>query len=206
MTTSTTPLAALVTQVIGKKEGNKRVEVGKVQIPVPTLKDFGLDVEPVKVLEDGRAEYATDAQNWLYTQILQGAVKKARNSLESGTVDFKAGYDKFADTLESLCAPSVNGGNAEAALAITEFKKAFKEWLAGQGIAANAQAFLNAQVANPKGLAMQSDAIRGKVEARISSFVEENAETELLAKQTVVNYITKLVDACESEEIDLDDL
>lgn len=199
-------ISTLVSIIIGKKEGNKRVEVGKIDVPVPTLKDFGIDVEPEKFEEDGRAVYGTDAQNWLYNAILQGATKKARNSLEAGSVSFKAGFDKFADTLEDLCAPAANGGNPEAALAITEFKNEFKKYLAGLGLAARAQDLINAQVASPKALALQPEAIRSKILVRIEGFVEAYEESELMQKSAVVNYLNKLVGACESEEVDLDDL
>lgn len=206
MTTSKTTISTLVAIVIGKMVGNKREEVGKINVPVPSLKDFGIDVEPTKVEEDGKLVYETDAHNWLYTQVLQGAVKKARNSLEAGTVDFKLGFDKFADTVEDLCAPALGGGNPEAALAITEFKKAFKGWLAEAGIGQKAQDFINGQVASPKALAMQPANVREKIEVRLSQFAEAFAEDELLAKQAVVNYLTKLLEACEADELDLDEL
>lgn len=199
-------ISTLVSIVIGKKEGSKRVEVGKIEVPVPTLKDFGIDVEPEKFEEDGRAVYGSAVQNWLYNTILQGATKKARNSLEPGSVDFKSGFDKFADTLEDLCAPALGGGNPEAALAITEFKKAFKEYLAGLGLAARAQDLINAQVASPKALALQPEQIRAKILVRIEGFVEANEEAEIMQKAAVVNYLNKLVASCESEEVDLDDL
>lgn len=206
MTTSKTAIATLVTIAIGKMVGKKREEVGKIKVPVPTLKDFGIDVEPTKVEEDGKAVYESDAANWLYNQILQGTIKKARNMLEPGTIDFKLGFDAFPKDLDELCAPAAGGGNPEAALAVTEFKNAFKAWLAEAGLAQQAQDFINAQVASPKGLAMQPEKVRGKIEARLSQFAEAHAEDDLFTKQAVINYLTKLMDACEAEELDLDAL
>ncbi len=201
-----TIIASLVTIVISKKENNKRVELGKMEVPVPTLKDFGIDVEPTKVEEDGRPVYASDAHQWLYNAIHQLATKKARNSLEVGTMDFKAGVEGFSTTLESLCAPAVGGGNPEAALAITALKNAFKSYLAGLGLGAQAQAFLNAQVAAPKNLALQPAAMREKIQARLEGFIEANEESDALANSYAMNYLQKLLEACDADEVSLDDL
>lgn len=202
-------LAAVLTLTISKKVGSKREEVGKVAVPVPTLADIGYDVEPKEFTEDGRAVYEADVYNGIYNAVLQYTTKKARNSLQAGSTDFKDGYTGFAATLEDLFAPAAVGGSPEAALAITAFKNSFKTYLAGLGLAAKAQAFLSNQVASPKSLIHQPDNIRGKVEERLGGWVdwaEENA-ADIVGSTYVENYLTKLLDACQSEdELDLDAL
>lgn len=200
-------LVSVVIMAVTKMVNSKRAPVGKVEVPVPTLKDIGFDIEPTKTEEDGSLVYAADLHNWLYGAIKAATMQKARNSLIAGTVDFKDGIDAFASTLEDLSAPAANGGNAEAALAITAFKNSFKAYLAEAGLASQAQAFLNAQVAAPKGLLMQPEGYRTKVAERLGMWAEwaEANDAEVLENAHVVRYVTKLDANCsaEAEELDL---
>lgn len=186
---------------VSKKVGNKKEKVGEVAIPFPTLAELGIEAQPTKTNEDGTPVYATDLQNFVFTAVMERVKGMARNKLVSGTCDLKPGQ-AIAATLEELVKPPVAGGNAETLKAIAALKRGFAEWLAEQGVAAKGQAALVQLFGSPNSIALQSEALRGKVAERVEGYAESIAE--IGAAEAA--YLEKVLDACEgSDELDLDD-
>jgi hypothetical protein len=183
----TNELASVEAINVSKKEGNKRVLVGTVQVPVPTLADIG-------VTDDGSLVAA-----WVAKAIRASALSDARNKLVSGSATLKAGC-KIATTLDELAAPAENSG--EALKEIAAFKRAFADYLQTTGISAKAQAFLAGLAASPKAVSLQPPAIAEKLAERLDGYLEATGEQTA----TVDRYIASLLDVDDTEELNLDDL
>ena len=90
---------------LSKTVDGKRVELSKQTIFCPTLKDFGIAVEPVRVEEDGSPVYESNEANWLYTAIQQQVKAQARNKIVPQSDTLRPGA-KVAESLAELVAPS----------------------------------------------------------------------------------------------------
>lgn len=174
---------------VSKKQGNKRIPVGKVDVPVPTLADIGLE-------DDG-----SNVAKFVARALRASALTDARNKLVSGTADLKAGA-KIATTLDELAAPAENSG--AALKEIGELKRGFADYLRGLGLSEKAQHVLSGIFSSPKTAALQPPEIMEKVTARIEGYLETRTD-ELTGSQE--RYITSLIEQDDNaEELDLDDL
>jgi len=201
-----TPMSIALTMAVTRSEGNKRIPVGEVEVPVPSLQDFGLDVEPTGKDEDGVPTYNSNELNWLQNAIKNATMANARNKLVPKTTDLRAGATIPA-TLEELTEPSLGGGNPEVLKQIAAVKAKFKEYVGGLGKSAKVTALLTEAFGSTKALGMQPANVR----ERIASYVEEFvgwAEAEGFEFGTAgVAYIEKVLAACaDEEEFDVDDL
>lgn len=193
----------------------KKVVLGVVAVPFPTLKDLGLNVEPVKTAEDGTPEYETDILNFIQTAILERTKGIARNKLVSGTIQLKDGT-AIATTLADLATPSVAGGNGEALKALTTLKRGFKAFVASIGIGEKGQAVLCQLFGSPNGISIQSPAIKGKLATRVEAFAdwlesyteadEDGNQAAVVVTSGMEAYMVKVLDACaDLAELDVDD-
>jgi hypothetical protein len=166
------------TMEISKKDNGKHKKVGEQIIHVPVLKDIipfitsdiKKDEKGVEVFEEGLPVYESKEANWLQGAILAAVKAQARNKMVAGTANLKDNA-KIAEDWESLTAEGVRDGSGLAL--VREFKEAFKDWLAKQGISDGAQAVLNTLVGNRPALALQQQSTKDKVRARLEKFVEE---------------------------------
>lgn len=184
----------------GEKKGDKRIKVGDVDVFVPTLKDIAaivagaeqkVDEKNQPIFEDGLPVYTTDAADWIQGSILAQVKAQARNKLVTGTVSLKEGQ-KIPETWEELCAEGTRGPGAGLKL-LQDFKRAFSDWVAKQGLSEASGAFLVAMVGNKNALLLQNDSIKGKVSARLTAFAESLSEEDM---ERFMSPLTAATEAC----------
>lgn len=199
-------LSIMLAMEVTRSEGNKRVPVGTVEVPVPSLADFGLDVTVKSTDEDGIPVYETNELNWLQNAIKNATLANARNKLVPKTTELRAGASIPA-TLEELTEPSLGGGNPEVLKQIAAVKAMFKEYVGGLGKSAKVTALLTEAFGSTKALGMQPASVRERIAAYVEDFVGW-AESEGREFGTAgVAYIEKVLTACaDEEEFDVDDL
>ena len=215
MTTSTTPknntLSILIAVSISEMINKKRVEVGVVQVPTPSLEDLGIEggaqLAPNK---DGSLNYESHTSQFIYAGVLARSVTKQKNKLAEKSIEFKLGAS-FDTDLTTLTAPPSIGGNPEALTAIAAFKTTFRAYLVELGtLSADAQAFLNKCVQSADSIRIQSEAIKPKIAARLAAFVDTSPACLVMADGTdnpyTVRYLNNLIEATESAELDLSEL
>lgn len=182
---------------LSKTVDGKREELAQTQIFCPTLKDFGIALEPVRVEEDGSPVYESHEANWLYTAIQQQVKAQARNKFVPKSDTLRPGA-KVAENLAELVAPST--GNKGAALVEKRsLLEMFRSWLAAQGKNEAVQKLLSTMLDRTDNLLLQEPAKREKVKAYFVEFGE--AKVEVLTDWQV-QYLTGAVEACDGEEID----
>ena len=188
---------SLIAFSLSKTVDGKRVELSKQTIFCPTLKDFGIALEPVRVEEDGSPVYESNEANWLYTAIQQQVKAQARNKFVPQSDTLRPGA-KVAENLAELVAPST--GNKGAALVEKRsLLEMFRSWLAAQGKNEAVQKLLSTMLDRTDNLLLQEPGKREKVKAYFVEFGE--AKVEVLTDWQV-QYLTGAVEACDGEEID----
>lgn len=186
----TNTLTTVETIEVSRKEGKRRVPVGKVTVYIPTPADLGIDT----------SRYPQEVRDWLARCLRANALADARNKLAPQSAELKAGA-KIATTIIELATPAENTGASLAE--ISELKKGFAAYLATLSLSAKAQATLNALVASPKALAVQPAAVRERCLERLAAYLD-SIGNELTPAQAA--YLEKLSSATEEEELDIDDL
>jgi hypothetical protein len=189
-----------ITITVSKKENGKFAEVGKQDIYVPVLADILQYVtSPIKkdekgneVYEDGLPVYEQDNANWVQGAILAAVKAQARNKMVPGTATLKDGQ-KIATNWEELTAEGVRDGSG-LALA-REFKAAFAEWVAKQGLSEAAANTLITLVSNKAALTLQQQGTKDKVKARLEKFAEDLDETKL---EKFTRPLESAINACEA--------
>ena len=174
---------------VTKKEGNKRVPVGSVEVRVPTLADFGI------VYPEGDL-----GGQWLDKCIRAATLADARNKLQSGTATLKAGA-KIAQTIAELATPAENSG--AALKEIGELKRAFAAFLDSLKLSPKAVSFLRGCFDSPKALMLQSPEVQAKVLSRVEEFTEVLGDD---LTPTQLGYLEKLASGSDDTDLDLDDL
>lgn len=199
-------MSLALTMTVTRSEGNKRVPVGEVSVPVPSLEDFGLDVTPKSHDEDGIPVYDNNELDWLQNAIKNATLANARNKLVPKTTDPRPGA-KIPETLEELCEPSLGGGNPETLKQISAVKSMFKEYVAGLGKSAKVTALLTEAFGSTKSLAMQPTNVRERIASYVEDFVAWAESEGREFGSAGVAYIEKVLTACaDEEEFDVDDL
>ena len=182
---------------MSKTVDGKRQELSQQTIFCPTLKDFGIAIEPVRVEEDGSLVYESNEANWLYTAIQQQVKAQARNKFVPKSDTLRPGA-KIAENLAELVAPST--GNKGAALVEKRsLLEMFRSWLAAQGKNEPVQKLLSTMLDRTDNLLLQEPHKREKVKTYFVEFGE--AKVEVLTDWQV-QYLTGAVEACDGEEID----
>lgn len=193
---------------ISEMKGGKRVEVGTVNIPYPSLADLGIPAPEGTAREDGSIDYGNNEYNWLANAIQTAVVNKGKNQLAPKSVEFRSEGGKFATTMAEVAAPFAGGGNPEALKAIASVKASFAEYLSAAQISAQAQTLLKSLFGSAKSIETQNEAVKGKVQARIEAYADWAAENDSAAVESeyAVRYLESLITACSAGELDLDDL
>lgn len=185
----------------GDKKGDKRVKVGEVEIFVPFLKDIAAIVAGAEQkknekgepeFEDGIPVYSDEKADWIQSAILMQVKAQARNKLQPGTVSLKADQ-KIPENWEELCAEGTRGPGAGLKL-LQDFKRAFSEWVAKQGLSEAASAALVAFVSNRNALTFQTTETKKKVSARLTAFAESLSEEDM---ERFMKPLTAATEACE---------
>lgn len=201
-----TPMSITLTMQVTRSEGNKRVPVGEVEVPVPSLSDFGLDAAPTGQDEDGVPTYNTNELNWLQNAIKNATLANARNKLVPKSTELRPGA-AIPSTLEELSEPSLGGGNPEVLKQIAATKALFKEYVNGLGKSAKVTALLIEAFGSVKALGMQPANVRERIAAYVEEFVEWAESEGREFGSAGVAYIEKVLVACaDEEEFDVDDL
>lgn len=184
--------------VTDSKGVSSRENVGAVDIYVPALKDFGLDVEPTGAEKDGSPIYAAKEHAWLANAILAAAKAQARNKLKSGTTELRAGATIAMD-LESLVTPSENTGNALADR--RDLIASFKDWMAAK-LSDKPEALrtlLRVFLEKPETLVAQPLDKRQKIKVYFENFGNDVAE-KLTDYQAT--YLDTVLAKCDEEEVE----
>jgi len=203
---SNTPMSLSLTMSVTRSEGNKRVPVGDVNVPVPHLKDFGLDVEAKSTDDEGMPVFESNELNWLQNSIKNATLANARNKLVPKTTDLRPGAS-IPQTLEELTEPSLGGGNPEVLKAIAHTKALFKEYVATLGKSAKVSALLTEGFGSTKALGMQPANVRERIAGYVEDFVQWAESEGREFGPAGVAYIEKVLAACADEdEFDVDDL
>jgi hypothetical protein len=188
--------------VVSKKstEGANKgeyVKVGEVDVPIFSLKEFGIEVEDTGVDKtegsDGLLTYASPAVQYVYDSLVAATKADARNKLESGKATIKAGC-KIASTVEELIEKAERSG---AALALNrEFVADFIKYLAEKsGKNATVQALYSGLVKNRQTIALNSEARRNGLMTQIEAYTDW-ASKENVEKFT--NILTTIAELCTS--------
>ena len=182
-------------EVDGKK---KREKLDDLQVYCPTLKEFGIDVEPTSIDEKtGEAVYEGNAASWLYSAIVQAVKTAARNKFQPQTATLRVGA-KIAENLEELVAPAVS--NKGAALADRRaLLDMFKQWLAAKGLAEAAVKLLYNMLDKPESVLMFDPAKQEKIQAQFIAFGEANND-RLTDWQAA--YLSNAIETCSGQELD----
>jgi len=195
-----------LSMTVSKKEGNKHVEVGKVEYFVPTLAAFGLASEQAvteagqPMVDEGLPVYKAEADNWLMSAIHASVKAMVRNRLISGTADLKPGQT-IPQTLAEITAETERSGNGAYLKVVADLKKLFAAWVAGLGKSAGTQVLLNNLFGSKTALSLQSTDVKQKIAGYIADFAETLDPAQLEAGQ---RYLQSLLDVC-SAEVSADD-
>lgn len=168
---------AKITIDVSKKENGKFNKIGEQVIYCPTLLDIlpfinspiKKDEKGTEVYEEGLPVFEDDRANWVQGAILAAVKAQARNKMIPQTAQVKDGL-KIAETWEELTAEGVRDGSG-LALA-REFKAAFADWIAKQGLSEAATSTLVTLVSNKAALQLQAKGTKDKVAARLGAFAE----------------------------------
>jgi hypothetical protein len=193
---------AKITIDVSKKENGKFNKIGEQTIFVPLLADIIQFVtSPIKkdekgndVMEDGIPVYESDEANYVQGALLASVKAQARNKMIPQTATLKDGQ-KIPETWAELCAEGVRDGSG-LALA-REFKASFADWVSKQGLAEAAANTLVTLVSNKAALTLQSETVKGKVEARLNAFAESLDPAQL---EKFMRPLEAATEACKATE------
>lgn len=186
-------LSTAVKIEVAQTVDSKRIKVGELDIFAPSLRAFGIDIDPVGVEDDGSLKYSELPVQWLYGAVLAAVKSNARNKLQKGSVELKPG-NKIATTLEELITPAESGSAvlAERRTLI----ELFKGYLAGLDKAENVKRLLLTFLEKPETLALQPAEQRAKIQVYFLEFGDK-VEDKLTAWQG--DYLVNVLAQCQPE-------
>lgn len=173
-----------------------REKVGDVEIYVPTLKEIGIEVEPVSEEKDGTLNYADNTHSFIYSALLAAAKQVSRNKLKPGTVEVKPG-NALPTNLVELVTPSENTGNV-----LTERRNLlamFKDWLVSLEKPENVKALLRTFLEKPETLLVQPLDKRAKIKPYYEAF---GTAVEEKLSDYQGNYLMEVLAKCDEEEVE----
>lgn len=192
------------------EEAGKTVhkEIAKHQVPCPSLADFGIEAEQSKD-KDGKPElnadnlpvYAGEAEDWLFTAIIERVKSAARAKVDSEgkLLDGKS----FASTFEELTAESVRGTQA-----LADFRDAAKSFAAFLEVvvkSAPGRKQLLSLFAEPKAIATAETKFREALGKRMAEWFATLAEADQTRFSRKVAKVAESI-AAASETVDAGDL
>lgn len=181
---------------INKTENKKYVKVGDVEYFVPSLAAFGIDAKVESINEeDGLPVYADEKHDWLFGAICAKVAAKVRNMLESQSTVFKDNGTAPAD-FAALMAEGKRGGAGQYMAMMSELRKAFAAYIDTLGKSAATKKVVCDAFANPEGVALASEDMRGKFAVYFNGFVEACDNADLLERGQ--KHLEKLLAACEA--------
>lgn len=189
-----------VVMQVNKRENSKFVPVGQVSIVVPTLEDIVAAVASAKITgeEDGIPVYADDIANWVQSAMFNTVKAAARNKLENGTANVKAGL-KIATNWEELTAEADRSGGAAALALLREFRAVFEQWAKTLGKSEAAQQTLVKYVSNRTALELANTDVKGKIKAYVEQFADALPEADQLRFERP---LMSLIESCETGSLD----
>lgn len=186
-----------IKMLVQKTEDGKRVELGTVNTYVPVLAEIGIAVEPVKVDENGEAEYADNTHQFIYAALLAAAKAQVRNKLVPGTINLRPGQ-KLPENLEELVTPTVS--NKGAVLAERRaLMDMFKAFLPSTNKPEAVQTALFKLFNAPDNIILQPVDKREKLQVYFNTFGESVGE-KLTDWQ--IAYVQNVIEQCAAEELD----
>ena len=182
----------------GSNEGDKRIDVGTVDIFVPTLADFGLSDSAFTLDSEGYPVYSDEKLDFVQSAISAAARAIARNRLESGTATLKAGKT-IPTTIEELMeAPEGNRG--ESLKLFKGFVNEVIAYAAKMGKSTKAQATLASWLTSKKSLAIISPENRQKALAYITDTVASMSEADQAKYENVALGLAEVCEAVDGDD------
>lgn len=185
----------------GKNEYKK---IGEVEMPFPTLADFGIDAKPAlddkqqAVFEDGVPVFENEVYNWIQYAIVQQLKAQNRNKFDGGKI--KEGL-KLPENFTELVAVGERSG--EALKARHESRNAFMAHLKSKGKTDNIVKLLGGLLVDADSIQTCQDKFADALKTHLGTFIESlNEEQKLRYDRT----ITKAIEALEARSTSLDDL
>ena len=201
-------LAVEISETVEQKDGKgKRVSLGVINPPCPTLISFGINAayaseEPTHT-EEGVPIYADKVSNWLMSCIRSKIIADARNCLVPKTLEMKPDA-AFDCTLEDIVTRA--GRDGDALKAMHEGAAAFAGHVAAKGKSPEVVAQWKKLFRDKTFMASQADPLKALARTYLSEFIDSLSKDnpELLARYS--NAITAADEAATSKAISLDQM
>lgn len=187
----------------------KRVKLGTVKVPTPTLAALGITAE-VEQDEDtkqpAKDDYGLPVYKGAMHDIIQTALRStffiiARNRLQKASIQLQDGKS-FPTTFEEAAASS-GGQTGEHLKAFAEAANAFAAHVAAMGKTAQVVALWKKLYRDPDAMTSQSATNKEKGLQYLSGFAE-GLEPDMLARYTPS--MTRFNEACQREGVDPNDM
>ena len=181
-----------------------RVKVGEFTSYIPSLKDFGLNIEPTGTAEDGSLIYSGNAESWLYTAIAAQAKTQARNKLQPKTATLRTGStmpQTFAEVIEPTDLRASGTQMAER----SQLHKAFTAFAFSLGKSENVSKLIVTLFKSPDSLMIQAEKIKQGMIDYVTQFGEAMVEAGTLTDyqagmlQTVIEAASMDADSLADE-------
>lgn len=187
-----------LSQTVSEGGKNVRQKLEDLAVYCPTLKEFGIDVEPVEFDKaTGEAVYESNAHKFIYSAVVAAVKTAARNKFQPKSATLRVGA-KIAETLEELVAPTVSNKGA-ALVERRQLLDMFKQWLAASGKPEAVQRLLLGMLDKTDNLLLQEADKKLKIQGYFNAFGEAVAER---LTEWQIAYLQGAIEACEGEEID----
>lgn len=179
-------------------------EIGKQDINVFSLAEFGIDAQPTdEATEDGLLQYANPVHSFIYSSLVAATKAVAKNKMLPKSVTLRAGA-KLAETIEELTAKSERTAG-QAMILTKEFIASFTKFLLeSSGKKPVVQQIYLAMVKSRPTISLSTPARREGLAVMLEQFAM-TAPSEEVTKFSSI--LTALNEACSSnEELDDSDL
>lgn len=184
-----------------------REPVGAVEIYVPSLESMGIKADrainadkSLEVDDEGLPVYADDKHNFIFQAVYAAVKSMARNRLDAGTANVKAGSSIPTDW-HSLTAEVVRTGGAGLAL-YQECKTLFANWIKTQGKSAGAIAIITGFFNNKKSLETTGEANKAKMVQYVTDFAG-SLDAEQLGKYKGI--LEGILATAQADAVEADD-
>lgn len=192
----------LIKSVVSELKDGARAPLGSYSFYLPTLAEFGIQVEAKPVVEgEGEAavvvgyEYEGNAMNFLGKAVDAAVRAMARNKLLPKSATLRPG-SKMPETFEEVIAPSEGRGGS---VILAERQSLFASWtgyVQGLERPENVKKLLVLFVKTPDALLTQPEKIKTTTQALVTDFAQKLAEAGSLTEWQA-NHLNTVVENCQ---------
>lgn len=192
---------SMIQAVVSELKDGARQAIGSYSFYLPTLKEFGIDVEAKPVYEgegDEKQlvgfEYEGNAHNYLGKAVEAAVRANARNKLLPKTATLRPGA-KMPENFAEVITPSEGRGGSVVLAERQTLFGAWAAWVAKLERPESVRKLLVLFVKQPDALLTQPEKIKQTTEALITQFATEAAEAGKLTEYQA-EYLNKVVENC----------